>query len=263
MESYFVRVEAATDPQGPYPIDALETMAEKGLIHPDSLFYDDSQGSWIPISSDPNLLKRLFPQRTQLRLRRGLPKTPDPPRPEDPLPSVEELLLGDVTDPAHQAKRERKRQKDRINSMRISLLTVLLSLSALSLILLPASEIWNRFQLVNRWEFHSLLSPGPLLGLVDCCLALVLFLRSLPALWVLYFRIAAGTAYLTISLFLDFLGGTGFSSSLLALCALVFGFSLFILLQTERIRMFQLFAIAGFISGTALLIDPCLHLLMS
>ncbi len=68
-EEIYIREADSENARGPYSMDKIRTLAEAGQMTPDTLYYDQTQQAWLPISSNDTLKAQVFPERAKLSLK--------------------------------------------------------------------------------------------------------------------------------------------------------------------------------------------------
>lgn len=69
MREYYIRREGDEDASGPFDIDQISSLIEANKLDPEAYFYDIETESWLPISSNAELMDTLFPKKRKLSLR--------------------------------------------------------------------------------------------------------------------------------------------------------------------------------------------------
>lgn len=69
MREYYIRREGDEDASGPFDIDQISSLIEANKLDPSAFFYDIETESWLPISSNEELMDTLFPKKRKLSLR--------------------------------------------------------------------------------------------------------------------------------------------------------------------------------------------------
>ncbi|EDY80415.1 hypothetical protein VDG1235_29 [Verrucomicrobiia bacterium DG1235] len=69
MREYYIRREGDEDASGPFDIDQISSLIEADKLDPSAYFYDIETESWLPISSNEELMETLFPKKRKLTLR--------------------------------------------------------------------------------------------------------------------------------------------------------------------------------------------------
>jgi len=69
MSDYYIRTPEQDESRGPFDISKLQTLAEAGQVHPNTLYYDEDKEEWIPIALNENLKAQVFPEREKLSLK--------------------------------------------------------------------------------------------------------------------------------------------------------------------------------------------------
>lgn len=69
MREYYIRREGDEDASGPFDIDQISSLIEANKLDPTAFFYDIETESWLPISSNQELMDTLFPKKRKLSLR--------------------------------------------------------------------------------------------------------------------------------------------------------------------------------------------------
>lgn len=69
MREYYIRREGDEDASGPFDIDQISSLIEAGKLDPSAYFYDIETESWLPISSNQELMETLYPKKRKLSLR--------------------------------------------------------------------------------------------------------------------------------------------------------------------------------------------------
>ncbi len=69
MREYYIRREGDEDASGPFDIDQISSLIEANKLDASAYFYDIETESWLPISSNEELMDTLFPKKRKLTLR--------------------------------------------------------------------------------------------------------------------------------------------------------------------------------------------------
>ncbi len=69
MREYYIRREGDEDASGPFDIDQISSLIEANKLDASAYFYDIETESWLPISSNQELMDTLFPKKRKLTLR--------------------------------------------------------------------------------------------------------------------------------------------------------------------------------------------------
>ncbi|MDQ8180600.1 hypothetical protein [Pelagicoccus sp. SDUM812005] len=69
MREYYIRREGDEDASGPFDIDQISSLIEANKLDASAYFYDIETESWLPISSNQELMETLFPKKRKLSLR--------------------------------------------------------------------------------------------------------------------------------------------------------------------------------------------------
>lgn len=69
MREYYIRREGDEDASGPFDIDQISSLIEANKLDASAYFYDIETETWLPISSNQELMDTLFPKKRKLTLR--------------------------------------------------------------------------------------------------------------------------------------------------------------------------------------------------
>lgn len=236
MDTYHVRFSREEDPKGPFDLDALQTLAENGRLTSAALVFDADRSRWSPLDSLPELHAQIFRKKKSLNLRSAGPVSRSSEGDEPRSPSIEGMLTKDSLNPEVARRLREKERQVRFAALSMDLLSLLLALSALSLLAIPLAETVSRFLSLNRFDASFLLKAAPAMGLLDATLALLFFLKAVPGRWILLARALPGSALLAS---LPFIGtaGTQPMSFMLAASAIAFGTGILLLALFPRVRV--------------------------
>lgn len=236
MDVYHVRFSKEEDPRGPYDMDALQTLAETGRLTRGALVFDPATRQWQPLDALPDLRDSLFQTKKALSLRKTEPVPPVQDTERQTPPSIEQMLTRESMNPEVARRLQEKQRMERLAALSIPMLSLLLGLSALSLLGLPIGEVVTQWLRTGRFDPAPVLRPAPLVGLVDTGLALLLFLRAIPGRWLLVARAIPGSALLA-SLPLAQSASTMPLSLLVSASAIAFGTGVFLLSVFPKARV--------------------------
>jgi len=183
MSEYYIKQPGTDHTRGPLNLEQLVSLAETGSVSEDTLLYDEFSEKWKPISSYPDLLPAIFPERKKLSLNRIEPApTADDVASEiaegkiKPKVSTETILKEAAGGTAATRHAVRVQQSmDKAASLAVPGLGTLLAVSAVALIF-PAKNLVIDAISSESALYMVFLNPVIIIGLVYAALSAGVFL---------------------------------------------------------------------------------------
>lgn len=260
MDGYYLKLEDKEKPAGPYSVDELKTLAAKGIISDETLFFDSSQQLWFPLRKYDVLWAAILNPRKRLALRKkqSSSSTADNSL-TAPMPSVQELISAQPQQGELANRFKQKQAQLQMEASRGPVLTGLMAASAFALLSLPCAEAIQAVQSTGNFNANTFLQPKALLGGFDAILSGLLFLKTMPPSALFRIRALFGTAYLVTFYSLSLIAGS-LPGLLWAAAWLFFGLGLFIIVGTAQPKSFRAaFSIAA-LASLILVADTALKL---
>lgn len=186
-QELYIRNANESEARGPFSAQQVADLAEAGQVTPDTLAYDATTEQWVTLSSSPDLMAAIFPERKRLSLKakeiKTLNKTDE---------NVKPITVGDMLDAAEGKTDDTKGKADPQNEMmraaKIGMIGAIVALVAAA-----AGEILPGTEALMSMDPAKLLAqPLVLLGAVDLALAVLLGLGMTTLYPLIRFRAALG-----------------------------------------------------------------------
>ncbi len=196
MAEYYIRQPDSQDARGPFDVEKLSSLVEANQVTPDTLFFDEAQQAWVPVSSNPELKRALFPERTKLSLRAKADTSQFLNKEDEGAPSVtvHDMLA------AAEGKTEETKHLKRQEEWQARAAALMTPALGLVMLLSAVSNLWPNIDTIREFisaPHYSLLIAKPLLvlGIFDLLLALVMFLGATQLFGLLRFRLMLGLGF--------------------------------------------------------------------
>ena len=188
MADYYIRTPDRAESRGPFDAKQLQTLAEADQINPNTLYYDEAKGEWVPLALNESLTSEVFPKAKKLTLKMGRSKD-TPSAASTPAAEVEaeaeeeeaeslnvEAMLAAAEADTEDTRylKEQQQSFEKAVALANPGIGLMLLLSAVGLLIPHASVITTAF---SKADYASLINhPLLLVGLFDCVMAGCLFL---------------------------------------------------------------------------------------
>lgn len=191
MQEYYIRNADSDESRGPFTVEQLSSLAETGNITLESLVYDPATESWEVLEHHEGLRPQVFPERKRLTFR----EKPD----FESINSGEHELAPITVDSllaAAEGVTEETRHKKKGTVWKEKAAIWAMYISAISFVLSAIGSFWIRREVLSAFDMMAIAtSPLIVLGIVDLCLALILFLQSAAVYPFVRFRAVAGAGF--------------------------------------------------------------------
>lgn len=190
-QEIYVRNATETEARGPFNTTQVADLAEVGQVTPDTLIYDAATEQWVPLSTKPELMAAIFPEKKKLSLKA---KAVESLNVKDE--RVKPITVDDMMAAAEGRTGDTKDKKDpgiaRARNARFGMWGATLALT-----LAAAGEILpNSTALISGEGAALLAAPLAMLGVVDLVLAVLLGLGMTTLYPFVRFRAALGLGWL-------------------------------------------------------------------
>ncbi|MGE9294474.1 MAG: GYF domain-containing protein [Puniceicoccales bacterium] len=179
MAEYYIREVDSEEARGPFTLERLGDLIEAGRATPQTLYYDEEQDDWFPLSENEAFYPILNKEAKRIQLRRSdtASQSALPPAPavKEPPPVTVDDMLAAAEGTSKETRYLRARQK-RMNiaaSLSLPALAVMMFLCVFT----DIYPYWDTVQLLYSERDWALLLEYPMLilGLVDvfffiCCI---------------------------------------------------------------------------------------------
>lgn len=187
MQELYIRNATETEARGPFNVQQVADLAEAGQVTADTLVYDPNSEQWVAISSDPELMRTIFPEKKKLSLKakeiKTLNKSDDAAKP---------ITVNDMLDAAEGRTDDTKGKSDpEITMARAAKIGMIGAI--VTLVIAAAAEILPGAEALMSMDPAKLLQqPLVILGVVDLALAVLLGLGMTSLYPFIRFRAAIG-----------------------------------------------------------------------
>lgn len=187
QQEIYIRNETETEARGPFTAQQVADLAEAGQVTAETLVYDAATEQWAALSTQPELMALVFPEKKRLVLKAKEIKTLN--KPDD---NAKPITVTDMLDAAEGRTDDTKGKADpQVAMMRAAKIGMIGAI--VSLVAAAAGEILpSTDALISMDPAKLLVSPLVLLGVVDLGFAVLLGLGMVTLYPVLRFRAALG-----------------------------------------------------------------------
>lgn len=186
-QELYIRNATETEARGPFNTQQVADLAEAGQVTADTLVYDATTEQWVSLSSNPELMAAVFPEKKKLGLKQKEIKTLN--RPEE---GVKPITVNDMLDAAEgrtdDTRGRANPERAMMRAAKIGMLGAMISLA-----LAAAGEILPGTDALMSMEADKLLAhPLVILGVIDVVLGVLLALGVTAIYPIIRFRAALG-----------------------------------------------------------------------
>lgn len=193
MQEIYLRNASDTDARGPFSLEQVTSLADAGQVTAETLIYDATAEQWVTISSNPELMAAVFPEKKKLLLKAKEIKTLNKTDENAKAITVDDMLAAAEGRTADTADK----QDPEIAMMRAAKIGMWALVAALVVssagTLLPNVDV-----LMSLDSGRVFGTPVVLLGLLDVGLAIMLGLGMVSLYPFVRFRAALGFGFLGI-----------------------------------------------------------------
>lgn len=186
-QEMYIRNATDTEARGPFTHQQVADLAEAGQVTADTLTYDAATEQWVAISSSPELMAIVFPQKKKLNLKAKEIKTLN--KPDDSAPPI---TVNDMLDAAEGRTSDTKGKADpEVAMMRAAKIGMIGGV--ITLVAAAAAEILPATDALIAMDGERLMGqPLAILGVIDLVLAVLLGLGMSTLYPIVRFRAALG-----------------------------------------------------------------------
>lgn len=186
-QELYIRNETDTEARGPFTAQQIADLGEAGQVTPQTLIYDATTEQWVALSTNPELLALVFPEKKKLSLKAKEIKTLN--KPDD---QSKPITVNDMLDAAEGRTDDTKGKSDpAVDMMRAAKVGMIGAI--VTLVAAAAAEILPGTDALISMDGAKLLAqPLVLLGALDVLLAVLLGLGMTTLYPVVRFRAALG-----------------------------------------------------------------------
>jgi hypothetical protein len=187
MQEIYIRNATETEARGPFTAQQVADLADAGQVTSETLVYDATAEQWVALSTNPELMATVFPEKRKLSL-----KTKEITSLNQPLQEARPITVDDML-AAAEGRTEDTRGKSNpeiamARAARIGMFGALISLvAAAAAEILPSTDT-----LVAMTPSKLLANPLVALGVIDIALAVLLALGMVTLYPFFRFRAALG-----------------------------------------------------------------------
>ncbi len=186
-QELYIRNATETEARGPFNVEQVVDLADAGHVSPETLIYDATTEQWVALSSNPELMAVVFPQKRKLTLKTKAIQTLN-----QVDTAVKPITVNDMLDAAEGLTDDtRSKANPETAMMRAARLGLIAAIA--TLVLAAAAEILpNTETLMSMQPAKLLANPLVVLGVVDLALGVMLALGMTVLYPVIRFRAALG-----------------------------------------------------------------------
>ncbi len=186
-QELYIRNATETEARGPFNVEQVTDLADAGHVSPETLIYDATTEQWVALSSNPELMAVVFPQKRKLTLKTKAIQTLN-----QVDATAKPITVNDMLDAAEGLTDDTSSKANpEIAMMRAARLGLIAAIA--TLVLAAAAEILpNTETLMSMQPAKLLANPLVVLGVVDLALAVLLALGMTVLYPVIRFRAALG-----------------------------------------------------------------------
>lgn len=186
-QEIYIRNATDTEARGPFNAQQVADLADAGQVTGDTLYYDAITEQWVSLSSNPELMAVVFPEKRKLTLKAKEIKTLN--RPDD---SSSAITVSEILAAAEGRTDETKDMRDPEQAMAKAAKIGMIG-AMVALVFAAAGEILPATDALMAMDGSKLLAqPLALLGILDLVLAVLLGLGMSAIYPLVRFRAALG-----------------------------------------------------------------------
>jgi hypothetical protein len=186
-QEIYIRNATDTEARGPFSAQQVADLADAGQVTGDTLFYDAITEQWVSLSSNPELMAVVFPEKRKLALKAKEIKTLNRPDDTSSAITVSEILAA-AEGHTDETKDKRDPEQAMAKAAKIGMIGALVAL-----VFAAAGELLPATEAVMTMDGSKLLAqPLALLGMLDLALAVLLGLGMSSIYPIIRFRAALG-----------------------------------------------------------------------
>lgn len=195
-QELYIRNATETEARGPFTVQQVADLAEAGQVTPETLVYDANAEQWVLISTSPELMQAVFPEKKRLVLKAKEIKTLN--KADD---NAKPITVNDMLDAAEGRTDETRSKADPEVAMARAAKVGMIG-AIVTLVLAAAGEVLPGTDALVSMSGEKLLQkPLVLLGLLDLGLAVLLGLGMTTIYPFIRFRAALGLGVVGFMLF--------------------------------------------------------------
>src|SRR5687767_10008763 len=186
-QEIYIRNATETEARGPFTAQQVADLADAGQVNAETLIYDATTEQWVTLSTNPELMAAVFPEKRRLSLKSKQIATLNKPV-EDTRPITVADMLAAAEGHTDDTRGKSDPQVAMARAARIGMYGALISLvAAAAAEILPHTDT-----LVSMTSAKLLAHPFVALGVVDIVLAILLALGMVTLYPFFRFRAALG-----------------------------------------------------------------------
>ena len=197
-QEIYIRNATETEARGPFSAEQVADLAETGQVTRDSMYYDAGTEQWVALTTNPDLMAIVFPEKRKLTLKAKDIQTLNKPADDSRSINVNDMLAaaeGRTDDTS--GKSDPRIAMAR--AARIGMIGALVSLvAAAGAEILPSTDT-----LLTMDPAKLLANPLVVLGIVDIGLAILVALGMLTLYPLIRFRAALGLGLMGFLFYVD------------------------------------------------------------